>query len=110
MDIDGDWRVMERDGAAGPRRSGLRTLRVARRFRYAPRVPADQRRVADLLVRCLEHEGVTCVFGIPGEENIRFTDALARSSIRYVLVRHEQAASFMAEIFGLYRSMTRCGP
>jgi acetolactate synthase-1/2/3 large subunit len=64
-----------------------------------PRV-ANQGRVADLLVRCLEHEGVTCVFGIPGEENIHFTDALARSSIRYVLVRHEQAASFMAEIFG----------
>jgi len=40
------------------------------------------------------------VFGIPGEENIHLTDALARSSIRYVLVRHEQAASFMAEIFG----------
>ena len=56
--------------------------------------------MADLLVRCLEHEGVTCVFGIPGEENIYFTDALSRSSIRYVLVRHEQAASFMAEIFG----------
>jgi acetolactate synthase-1/2/3 large subunit len=63
-------------------------------------VTAGHRRVADLLVRCLEHEGVTCVFGIPGEENIHFTDALARSSIRYVLVRHEQAASFMAEIFG----------
>jgi acetolactate synthase I/II/III large subunit len=63
-------------------------------------VTAGHRRVADLLVRCLEHEGVTCVFGIPGEENIYFTDALARSSIRYVLVRHEQAASFMAEIFG----------
>src|ERR1700723_417113 len=56
--------------------------------------------VAELMVGCLEHEGVTCVFGIPGEENIHFTDALARSSIRYVLVRHEQAASFMAEIFG----------
>jgi acetolactate synthase I/II/III large subunit len=40
------------------------------------------------------------VFGIPGEENIHFTDALSRSSIRYVLVRHEQAASFMAEIYG----------
>ncbi|HUK73310.1 MAG TPA: acetolactate synthase large subunit [Streptosporangiaceae bacterium] len=53
-----------------------------------------------MLVRCLEQEGVRCVFGIPGEENIHFTDALARSSIRYVLVRHEQAASFMAEIFG----------
>jgi acetolactate synthase-1/2/3 large subunit len=60
----------------------------------------DQSRVADLLVRCLENEGVTCVFGIPGEENIYFTDAVSRSSIRYVLVRHEQAASFMAEIFG----------
>jgi acetolactate synthase-1/2/3 large subunit len=63
-------------------------------------VAAEERRVADLLVQCLEHEGVACVFGIPGEENIYFTDALSRSSIRYVLVRHEQAASFMAEIFG----------
>ena len=61
---------------------------------------AERRTVADLLVRCLEHEGVTCVFGIPGEENIPLTDALSRSSIRYVLVRHEQAASFMAEIYG----------
>ncbi len=57
--------------------------------------------VADLLVRCLEHEGVRFVFGLPGEENILFTDAVSRSSsIRYVLVRHEQAASFMAEIYG----------
>jgi acetolactate synthase-1/2/3 large subunit len=63
-------------------------------------VAGEQQRVADLLVRCLENEGVTCVFGIPGEENIRVTDALFRSSIRYVLVRHEQAASFMAEIHG----------
>ena len=36
----------------------------------------------------------------PGEENIYLTDALSRSAIRYVLVRHEQAASFMAEIYG----------
>ncbi|MGI8752670.1 MAG: acetolactate synthase large subunit [Acidimicrobiales bacterium] len=57
-------------------------------------------RVADLLVRCLEHEGVRYVFGIPGEENIRLTEALVTSSIRYILVRHEQAASFMAEIYG----------
>jgi acetolactate synthase I/II/III large subunit len=63
-------------------------------------VAADEPRVADLLVQCLENEGVTCVFGIPGEENIRLTDALVRSSIRYILVRHEQAASFMAELHG----------
>ncbi|MFF7191691.1 acetolactate synthase large subunit [Streptomyces sp. NPDC008222] len=56
--------------------------------------------VAHLLVRCLEAEGVEYVFGIPGEENIRFVDALGDSGIRYVLVRHEQAASFMAEIYG----------
>lgn len=55
---------------------------------------------AQLLVRCLEQEGVEFVFGIPGEENIRFVDALRDSSIRYVLVRHEQAAAFMAEIYG----------
>src|SRR5271165_2868948 len=61
---------------------------------------AQQFGVADLLVRCLEREGVTVVFGIPGEENIGFVDALARSPIRYVLVRHEQAASFMVEIYG----------
>ncbi|WP_433182866.1 acetolactate synthase large subunit [Actinoallomurus sp. CA-150999] len=55
---------------------------------------------ARLLVRCLEAEGVEYVFGIPGEENIHFVDALNESSIRYVLVRHEQGAAFMAEIYG----------
>src|SRR5580698_6752400 len=65
-----------------------------------PAVAEGPRRAAELLVQCLEHEGVTCVFGIPGEENIYLTDALSRSTIRYVLVRHEQAASFMAEIHG----------
>ena len=56
--------------------------------------------VADLIVECLEREGVTHVFGIPGEENIHLVDALSRSSIRFVLVRHEQGASFMAETYG----------
>ena len=56
--------------------------------------------VAQLLVRCLEAEGVEYVFGIPGEENIRFVDALSKSSIHYLLVRHEQGASFMAEMYG----------
>jgi hypothetical protein len=35
-------------------------------------VAVEQAGVADLLVSCLEREGVTVVFGIPGEENIRF--------------------------------------
>lgn len=52
------------------------------------------------MVKCLENEGVSVVFGIPGEENIRFVQALAASDIRYVLTRHEQAAAFMAEMYG----------
>ena len=68
------------------------------------RAPADARvsapSTAELIVRCLENEGVTYVFGIPGEENIHLVQALADSPIRYVLVRHEQAASFMAEVYG----------
>lgn len=56
--------------------------------------------VSHLLVRCLRAEGAEYVFGIPGEENIRFVDALNGSGIRYILVRHQQAASFMAEIYG----------
>src|SRR5437870_12348794 len=55
---------------------------------------------AQLLVQCLENEGVKYAFGIPGEENIHFIDALNNSSIHFVLVRHEQAASFMADIYG----------
>jgi len=56
--------------------------------------------VAELIVECLESEGVEYVFGIPGEENIHLVEALSRSPIRYVLVRHEQGASFMAETYG----------
>jgi acetolactate synthase-1/2/3 large subunit len=52
------------------------------------------------MVECLENEGVSVVFGLPGEENIHFVQALASSNIRYVLTRHEQAASFMAEMYG----------
>ncbi|OMC48846.1 acetolactate synthase large subunit [Mycobacterium sp. IS-1264] len=57
-------------------------------------------KAAELMVKCLENEGVSVVFGLPGEENIRFVQALAASDIRYVLTRHEQAASFMAEMYG----------
>ncbi len=71
--------------------------------RWSSRVPfmADlPPSIAGLIVRCLESEGVSHVFGIPGEENIHLVEALSRSSIRYVLVRHEQGASFMAETYG----------
>jgi acetolactate synthase I/II/III large subunit len=55
---------------------------------------------AELLVSALENEGVQQIFGIPGEENLAFLDALRRSSIKLVVTRHEQAAAFMAAIHG----------
>ncbi len=57
-------------------------------------------RTADLLVRCLEAEGVTHVFGVPGEEVMALLDALADSSITFVPTRHEQGAAFMADVHG----------
>jgi acetolactate synthase I/II/III large subunit len=55
---------------------------------------------AELLVRCLENEGVDYVFGIPGEENIHIMDALGQSRIPFVTTRHEQGAAFMADVYG----------
>ncbi len=56
---------------------------------------------AELLVRCLESEGVRHVFGIPGEETLALNEALDRSEkIRFILTRHEQGAAFMADVYG----------
>lgn len=55
---------------------------------------------AELLVRCLENEGVDYIFGVPGEENLQVLQALKQSSIRFVTTRHEQGAAFMADVYG----------
>jgi acetolactate synthase I/II/III large subunit len=57
-------------------------------------------KAAELLVKCLENEGVEFVFGIPGEENIDIMDALLDSRVRFVTTRHEQGAAFMADVYG----------
>ena len=59
-----------------------------------------QRNTADLLVECLEEEGVHYIFGIPGEENLAIMNALERSKIEFITVRHEQGAAFMADVYG----------
>jgi acetolactate synthase-1/2/3 large subunit len=58
------------------------------------------RTVAQLLVACLENEGVEYVFGLPGEENLDVIDALADSPIRFVTTRDERGAAFMADTYG----------
>jgi acetolactate synthase-1/2/3 large subunit len=57
-------------------------------------------KAAELFIRCLENEGVDYIFGIPGEENLDVMDALLDSSIRFITVRHEQGAAFMADVYG----------
>lgn len=55
---------------------------------------------AELLVRCLENEGVEYVFGLPGEENLHILEAIRHSSIQFITTRHEQGAAFMADVYG----------
>jgi acetolactate synthase-1/2/3 large subunit len=57
-------------------------------------------KASDLLVACLENEGVTYVFGIPGEETLDLMESLEKSSISFIVTRHEQAAAFMADTYG----------
>ena len=57
-------------------------------------------KASDLLVKALENEGVTYIFGIPGEENLDSLNSLRHSSIELVLTRHEQGAGFMAATYG----------
>ena len=58
-------------------------------------------KASDLFVKCLEEEGVTRIFGVPGEENADFMISLKQSkTIEFVLCRHEQAAAFMADVYG----------
>jgi acetolactate synthase-1/2/3 large subunit len=60
----------------------------------------NERNVAQLLVSCLENEGVEYVFGLPGEENLQVIDAIASSSIRFITTRDERGAAFMADTHG----------
>lgn len=55
---------------------------------------------SELFVKALENEGVEYIFGVPGEENLRFLEALRKSSLKLVVTRHEQAAGFMAATVG----------
>lgn len=60
-----------------------------------------EKNAAELLVECLEAEGVRYIFGIPGEETLELMNALEKSrQITFITTRHEQGAAFMADIYG----------
>lgn len=57
-------------------------------------------KAAELFVKCLEGQGVEYIFGVPGEENIDLLDAINKSSIQFIVCRHETGAAFIAGMMG----------
>lgn len=57
-------------------------------------------KASDLIVQCLENEGVRYVFGLPGEEILDILDSLVDSRAAFIPTRHEQGAAFMADAYG----------
>jgi acetolactate synthase-1/2/3 large subunit len=63
---------------------------------------------AQILMKCLEREGVKHIFGYPGGVVLDIYDELARTpNIRHILVRHEQAAVHAAD--GYARASSQVG-
>ena len=57
-----------------------------------------------ILLRALEEEGVTHIFGIPGGPLVPLFEALdARQRIKPILAKHEEGAAFMAEGYARVR-------
>ena len=73
----------------------------------SPAAAAGLRNGAAWVAHALEAEGVETIFGYPGGAIMPFYDALVDSSLRHVLVRHEQGAALAAN--GYARASGRVG-
>src|SRR5579863_6536091 len=62
---------------------------------------------SDILIACLEREGVEVIFAYPGGASMEFHQALTKSTIRTILPRHEQGGAFAAE--GYARATGKAG-
>ncbi len=63
---------------------------------------------AEITIRCLQEEGVQCIFGYPGGAVLFLYDELFKQDkVRHILVRHEQAAIHAAD--GYARSSNHVG-
>src|SRR5499433_1521146 len=70
---------------------------------------------AEILCQSLEHLGVKHVFGYPGGAILPVYDALGKSKLHHILVRHEQGATHMADGYarasgGVGVAMATSGP
>ncbi len=92
-----------RADCGGCRHSGSKAAAPA----AAPQSATAPIKGAELLIRCLERQGVDLMFAYPGGMSIEFHQALSRSPIRVVLPRHEQGGAFGAN--GYARASGRTG-
>ncbi len=69
----------------------------------APKTPTG----GEVVMRCLEREGVEVIYGYSGGAAMPIFDALVDSKIKFVLTRHEQGATHMAD--GYARSSGKPG-
>lgn len=63
--------------------------------------------IAERITQILEKNSVRTIFGLPGEQIMPFYQALQKSNIKHILVRHEQAAAHACD--GYYRSSGKFG-
>jgi acetolactate synthase-1/2/3 large subunit len=59
-------------------------------------------KVSDLIIKFLEKLNVKFIYGIPGSQTCPLYDSLYSSSIRHILVRHEQSASYMSDAYAKF--------
>lgn len=60
-----------------------------------------EKTVSDILVDQMAEWGIRYVFGIPGTSSLGLVDAIRKNAkLRYIQVRHEQTAAFMASAYG----------
>jgi acetolactate synthase-1/2/3 large subunit len=58
-------------------------------------------KASDLFLKCLETENIKYIFALPGEETNDIIISMSKSKkIKFILTRHEQAAAFMADVYG----------
>src|SRR5262245_58977783 len=96
-----------------PRQDGSQLDRTASSFYSSMLYPMDRAKTttltgAEIVIRCLQEEGVEYVFGYPGGAVLFIYDELFKQDkVKHVLVRHEQGAVHAAD--GYSRSSKKVG-
>ncbi|UCD54517.1 MAG: rubredoxin [Dehalococcoidia bacterium] len=61
----------------------------------------EEKTVSDVLVEQIAEWGIKYIFGIPGTSSLGIVDAVRKDKrLKYIQVRHEQTAAFMASAYG----------